>query len=374
MTEENWPLWAAEHPQPVAQPSPTCPVCGQIVAPSGAFCEACGAALTPSAPPPTLSQAMPSEHSTQTHRLGSRQSEVLTCPSCGGTIDSDGYCQVCGSKAPSPRDHYLQTPAPWLAGVCDRGLKHPRNEDAMALWASEDRAVLVVCDGVSTSTDSDTAATVAAQTICDDLVGRLSADADLDFEQAFTAAAAAGNRAVVAITDPQSANAASATMAAAVIIGNQLHYANLGDSRVYFLGQHHQELLSLDDSMAQAFIERGMERAEAEALPRAHAITKWLGRDSPDITPTVGSRVIDEAGWVVVCSDGLWNYASSPAELASKMATEATQPLDIANSLVAWANAAGGRDNITVALARMAAPATLGDANPRTAQPVEGEV
>jgi serine/threonine protein phosphatase PrpC len=376
LTEGNWPLWADQHPQTSTPATATCPSCGRTVAPSDAFCEGCGATLTPSAPPPV---STPNENSTQTRRLGSRNSEVITCPACGGTIDVDGYCQTCGTKAPSARDHYFQTPAPWIAGVCDRGQRHPRNEDAMALWAAGNRAVLVVCDGVSTSTDPDTAATVAAQTICDHLVGRLlDADADLDYTEAFTAAAAAGNQAVVAITAPDSPNAASATLAVAVIDGDELHYANLGDSRVYFLGQHTQELLTLDDSMAQAFIERGMERAEAEALPRAHAITKWVGRDSPDVVPRIGTRTLTEPGWVAVCSDGLWNYASAPHQLAAQLAaTGKIEPIDIAKSLVAWANAKGGRDNITVALASFSGltqPTNLGVTDPVEAQSVEGEV
>jgi serine/threonine protein phosphatase PrpC len=122
--------------------------------------------------------------------------------------------------------------------------------------------------------------------------------------------------------------------------------------------------------MAQAFISQGMDRAEAEALPRAHAITKWLGRDSTDIVPTVGSRTLTEPGWVVVCSDGLWNYASTPAELAAQLAAAgaiSADPVVVANRLVEWANSRSGRDNVTVALARY--PAVLRPTNLDPATP-----
>ena len=80
------------------------------------------------------------------------------CVSCGGDVGPDGYCEKCGAKAPSERDHFREQPAPWVAGVCDRGIRHTRNEDAMALLASDDagaeRAVLVVLDGVSNTDDS----------------------------------------------------------------------------------------------------------------------------------------------------------------------------------------------------------------------------
>ena len=345
MTAADWPLL------------PTCPTCGAPVSPSASFCEACGGALTPTEPAPEPSR--PAEpFSGQTQRLGSRASQATECISCGGPVGADGYCQLCGTKAPSARDHYRDAPAGWVAGVCDRGQSHPRNEDAMALWAQADQAVLVVCDGVSTSTDSDVAAQAGAVAARDLLVARL-AMAEPSIPQALVDAAAAANAAVIANTAETSTNAASATFAVGVVIGSRLHFANLGDSRVYFLGEREGQLLSVDDSLAQAFIEGGMPRDEAESMPRAHAITKWLGRDASDIAPRVGLLEIDQAGWLVVCSDGLWNYASAPEQLHAQLAATGSQdPSVVAAKLVEWANGQGGRDNITVAVARLREPGT----------------
>jgi serine/threonine protein phosphatase PrpC len=56
----------------------------------------------------------------------------------------------------------------------------------------------------------------------------------------------------------------------------------------------------------------------------------------------------------VVCSDGLWNHVSETAELASLVASASDQsPLAVAGHLVDHANAGGGQDNITVAVARL---------------------
>lgn len=365
-----------------AAPPPMCPECGRPIDPAAWYCEACGNPLIPTATPAATAPS-PDAPSAQTRRLGARASQVTVCPVCGGTVGADGYCQTCGAKAPSLRDHFSDAPAEWVAGVCDRGVQHPRNEDAMALWASDDRAVLVVCDGVSTSIDSDVAAMTAANTARDVLVEFTSADAVADDETAARAlvdATAQANQAVVATTAPDSTNAASATFAAAVVGGDRVHYANLGDSRVYFLGATQRLLLSLDDSMAQAFIAEGMSREEAEALPRAHAITKWLGRDSLDIVPRTGVLPVPEPGWLVVCTDGLWNYASSPDELAAQLSaasTDGDDPATVAQRLVDWANAQGGHDNITVTLARVPAvsrPATLVDtpADQQKEQPHHG--
>lgn len=396
MSDSEWPLWSAEHPDaepaPAGGPStpsspdadapasagPTCPDCGRPVDPAAWFCEACGNPLIPTAPAangaapgtaPAAGQATAGDApSTQTRRLGVRASQLTTCPSCGGTVGADGYCQTCGAKAPSARDHFALRPASWVAGVCDRGRQHHRNEDALALWAEDDRAVLVVCDGVSTSVDSDVAAMAAAQRARDVLVERLGAAApdDAGMADALVTATAEANAAVVNTTAADSTNAASATFAAAVIAGDRVHYANLGDSRVYFIGADQRLLLSLDDSMAQAFIAEGMPREEAEALPRAHAITKWLGRDSTDVVPRTGVHEITEAGWLVVCSDGLWNYASTPEQVAAQVEAASAGTLEpnvVAARLVAWANEQGGHDNITVALARVPAVRAGGEAS-----------
>ena len=355
----------------------SCPSCGQPVDPAAWYCEACGGPLLPTAAPPA--PAAPSgDASAQTRRLGSRASQVIACPACGGTVGADGYCQTCGAKAPSLRDHFAVAPAPWVGGVCDRGILHHRNEDAMALWAGGARAVLVVCDGVSTSIDSDVAAMAAAGRACDVLTARSSSAVagdqgeDAAMAQALVEAVAEANRAVIATTAADSTNAASATFAAAVVVGDRVHFANLGDSRVYFLGGTAHRLLSVDDSMAQAFIAEGMPREEAEALPRAHAITKWLGRDSVDTIPRTGVLQVTEPGWLLVCTDGLWNYASTPEELAAQLPAD-TDPLAVAQHLVTWANGQGGHDNVTVALARVPAPVVPGSPGTLGAAPTEEE-
>ena len=68
------------------------------------------------------------------------------CLQCGGEVDADGYCTQCGAKAPTEREHFEESPAAWVGAVCDRGVKHARNEDALATAADEamgSRAVLV---------------------------------------------------------------------------------------------------------------------------------------------------------------------------------------------------------------------------------------
>jgi serine/threonine protein phosphatase PrpC len=377
MTETS-PLAAA----PPAAAVTTCPSCGAEVTDAERFCEACGAPLTPTTEAGASAVAGAETPVDLSRPVGatalgaaappaaSAPAAGPPCTSCGGTVGEDGYCTTCGTLAVSPRDHYVEQPASWVAAVCDRGVRHHKNEDATAVAADPEpgsRAVLVVCDGVSTSTDSDVAALAGARSARDVLVGARPAGLGVPasraaaLAQALGVASAQANEAVIANTAPESDNAASCTLAAAVLEGDLVVVGTVGDSRVYWLpdaGAGEPLQLSVDDSMAQVRIEMGVDRVEAENGPQAHAITKWLGRDSTDVAPRTGSVTLHVPGWLMVCSDGLWNYCSDAADLQALVtATQAStgpDPLPLAEALVAWANAQGGRDNISVALARHA--------------------
>lgn len=369
--EEPWPLLEGGGTTPHSAVEGRCPTCTYPVTAWASFCEGCGAPLLPTASPPPL---QPAGGSAATRRLGA-EAQPRSCTQCGGTIDADGYCQICGAKAPDPRDHSESAPAEWLAGVCDRGIQHTRNEDAQALWVSPggERAVLVVCDGVSSSAEADVASTAGAERACQVLADR-AIGSDEGIAETLVAAAAEANAAIAAATTGGGVSAGSATFAAAVVTPDAIHYGSLGDSRVYWLGQE-QLLLTRDDSMAQEFIEQGMPRAEAEAMPKAHAITRWLGSDALDVIPRTGVLRPTGEGWLLVCSDGLWNYASEPEALAEQVTAAASvdpSPLAVARALVAWANAQGGQDNVTVALARY--PVRLGGPAPEAGEgkPIDG--
>ena len=308
---------------------------------------------------------------------------AAACHECGGEVADDGYCTQCGAAAANARQHFTEQPAPWVAAVCDRGIRHHRNEDAVALAAAPDaggHAVLVVCDGVSSSTDSDVASLAAARAARDVLASapgirstagvgtRVAAST-----KALVAAADAANDAVVANTTAGPGNPASCTFVAAVLDGTELTVGWVGDSRAYWLPESAApRLLTVDDSFAAEQIANGVSRAEAESGPQAHAITRWLGSDAPDHTPRTVSLHLDGPGWLLVCSDGLWNYCSEAQDLAGVVAAQTrsagSEPLALAGALVDWANAQGGQDNITVALARVGAGPP--DSTAGTTQPV----
>jgi serine/threonine protein phosphatase PrpC len=342
-----------------------CPSCGEPVSEADRFCEACGAELTPATTP--SSTALDTDTEPTIEITAATVEEVGPCKSCGGTIAADGYCETCGTKAAKPRDHFEEQPAPWVAGVCDRGIRHSRNEDAMAIAADAEpgsRALLVVCDGVSSSLDSDVASLAAARAACEVLQAGHAQGLGTESSRGsaiaarLKAAADAASDAVLDNTSPDSPNPASCTFVAAVLEDGLLVAGNVGDSRAdWFPDEAEAVALTVDDSWAAELIATGISREEAESGPHAHAITRWLGKDAPDHTPRTTTLHVTGPGWLAVCSDGLWNYCSEAAPLADLVRQTAAacggEPRATASALVDWANAQGGQDNITVALARI---------------------
>jgi serine/threonine protein phosphatase PrpC len=166
-------------------------------------------------------------------------------------------------------------------------------------------------------------------------------------------AAAAATAASVGPTE----NPPSCTFVAAVVDREVIVAGWVGDSRAYWLADDGRaEQLTVDDSWASAQVASGMDQALAEADPRAHAITRWLGVDSGGPVTSTSTTTAAGPGWLLVCTDGLWNYcsgASAIAQLITKSTPPDRDPLALAEALVAWANEQGGHDNITAALVRV---------------------
>ena len=288
------------------------------------------------------------------------------CVACrSGHVDADGYCENCGHAQPRERDHMEQECGP-LAAVSDRGLRHHRNEDAFgvgttALPDGSPVSVAIVCDGVSSATRPDEASLAASRAANESLLAALprgthpqQAMHDAIVAAAEAVDALAGEPAAARERDPHE-NAPACTIVGAVVTAGLLVVGWVGDSRAYWVPVDRSApaaRLTEDDSWAAQMVAAGlMGEAEAYADQRAHAITGWLGADAYELEPHTASFKPDRPGVVVVCTDGLWNYAESADEMAGVVPEDAAvRPLHGARVLVGHALDGGGHDNVTVAL------------------------
>jgi len=286
-----------------------------------------------------------------------------SCPQCGVSIlDDDVFCEACGCRLvedptgldlePASEPEHVDLDLGALAAVSDRGITHRRNEDAFALEIRGGHLVVVVCDGVSASVTPDRAARVAADTAAQMLAAAVEDGADLSRALAEAVGVARNAVELVPWVATQRLAAPSCTLVAAVWDGRAFTVASVGDSRAYWIGSDAAALLTEDDSWALHQVRLGeLTPEEAAAHPWAHAITNWIGADAPDEALSVKRFEPPGDGFLVVCTDGLWNYVPDPDALAALVhALDATSPHDIADALVQHAIAQGGADNVTVAV------------------------
>jgi serine/threonine protein phosphatase PrpC len=336
-----------------------CPSCAEPLDPEDDYCGACGLNVTGDVP---SAAAEPEAVAATAPR----------CVHCGSAeLAADGYCESCGGAQPRPRDHQELT-ADGVAGVTDRGLRHHRNEDAFTVAATrlpggEPAVLAVVCDGVSSSARPDEASAAAVEAASAHLLTALQRGRRPD--QAMREAIGEAARAVAELakdgarTPGGSQNAPACTYVSAISAAGLVTIGWVGDTRAYWIPDDRESAvayrLTEDDSWAARVVAIGlMSEADAYADPRAHAITGWLGADAEEIEPHTVSFTPHVPGVLLVCTDGLWNYAEAAADLAERVRPDArAEPLAAARELVDFAVTAGGHDNITVAVLPICPPA-----------------
>ena len=326
---------------------PTCPSCSEPLLPDAHFCEACGAEVRSTV---TVREAAPIASG--------------PCVGCGAphsSIAEDGYCGQCGMKQPAPGDH-REVDLGTIAAVADRGLHHHRNEDAFSIAQVDVSGaalrIVVVCDGVSSTADSHLAAQAAADAACARLQSAKSTDpADLSLLTADAIAAAQVAASAIPVKNGASPSCTIVTAIASITDDDTaaVTVGWLGDSRAYVLHGDELRQISIDDSWASEQIAAGMPESAAYTDTRAHVITRWLGADAVDLTPTIEIVQVPRPATLLLCSDGLWNYAPTPPELHERIGAQGPQPsnLALARALTNFARDAGGHDNITVAIATL---------------------
>lgn len=343
-----------------------CPACVAEMPDEDIFCENCGLKLGDSAAEAPQARCV--------------------CGAPAGETDEDGFCLRCGRRAhpavppkaerlPQPSDHIEQSLSPRFAAVSDRGRKHARNEDCFGILESNGVEAIVVCDGVSTSSNAEVASTAVAQGVIDSF-GRIlrSGDAEslLDAASLVRQSIAAGAARLAAEASvPDDDNPPSTTVVAALVAGDAVTVGWLGDSRAYWIdlpevpGKAVALPLTQDHSWLNAVVGSGEMTPELAARsPQAHAITRWVGADAgdqvePDKIEIVHHVLPASGGILLVCTDGLWNYLSTPDAMAAAVreaSCNGEDALAVARQLVELANLRGGHDNITAAVLQLPPP------------------
>ncbi len=142
------------------------------------------------------------------------------------------------------------------------------------------------------------------------------------------------------------------TTTAAYLTGDTVVVAHVGDSRCYLLRDGDLIRLTRDHSLVGELVARGkLTEEQAESHPQRSVITRALGPE-PNVEVDVEAFPARAGDVFLLCSDGLTSMVHEPQ--LKPLLADRERPLEqIGRTLIAAANEAGGRDNITVILFRV---------------------
>lgn len=246
-----------------------------------------------------------------------------------------------------------------FASASDPGLKRGNNEDS-AITDTE-IGLALVADGMGGYKAGEVASAIAAKVVLDDLRAarnrhqfrRIEGDETESREVAvLRAAIESANRHIfeTARRAPQ-CRGMGTTIVAALFSNSKITVAHVGDSRVYRLRDGQLDQVTSDHSLMQELIDKGFYSvAEAEASTPKNLVTRALGIEE-SVTVDLKEMATTPGDVFLLCSDGLTDMVSDE-EIRGTLERCGGQLERATRALIELANAGGGKDNISVVLAR----------------------
>ena len=141
------------------------------------------------------------------------------------------------------------------------------------------------------------------------------------------------------------------TMTLACNIGTDLVLAHVGDSRAYLVHNGELHRMTRDHTLLQELVDREIVRPEhATTHPFRHVLTRYLGGEGGELKAEVQSVSLADADQLLLCTDGLTDMVDDTT--IGAILRSAASANDACQQLVTLALQNGGKDNVTVVLAR----------------------
>jgi len=241
----------------------------------------------------------------------------------------------------------------WVGKHTDAGRLRDHNEDSYGIFVPTDPVQLkqlgslfAVADGMG----GHAAGEIASKAALDSLIEVYFATPEPSRSDALRKATHAANERVVAeAAKMPERRGMGTTLVAAVIHGDQMVVANVGDCRLYLLRRGVLSQMTKDHSFVAEQVRAGLiTEEEARNHPRRNIISRALG--TPEAEPDISEIPIQANDVIIMCSDGLHGVVNN--EEIAKVGQN-PDPTAAARNLVDLANTNGGPDNITVLVIRV---------------------
>lgn len=241
----------------------------------------------------------------------------------------------------------------------DIGRSRHSNQDTFStLKIADDLYFFLVCDGMGGANGGEEASRLAAEIATANIERDLDLvlhDKELDTDKYIPKILAfAAREANLAVYDraqeKPELSGMGTTFVGAVVYGGTLYAANVGDSRLYIVNSAGAKQITRDHSYVQYLVDIGvMTSSQAESSSKRNIITRAIGTDET-VEPDTYTVTLEADSYILLCSDGLSTMVDR-ADIARIVCGPGSVEEKV-SALVDAANEHGGRDNITVVLAK----------------------
>lgn len=250
-----------------------------------------------------------------------------------------------------------------IVRLTDVGQKRDHNEDTVA--SDAEIGLVVLADGMGGYKAGEVASEIAVLTIVAELKetmamqepGHADAVTGMQVESRLLyEAVAKANESIYSVSQdqPQCAGMGT-TLVVGLFTNNKLLAGHIGDSRMYRLRNDEFTQITEDHSLLQEQIKSGLITPEqAKVSHNKNLVTRAVGIDS-EVVLELHEHEVEVGDIYLLCSDGLSDLVEDE-DIHLTLSTLSANLELAANQLIQMANDNGGKDNISVILARVVKP------------------
>lgn len=235
----------------------------------------------------------------------------------------------------------------------DIGQKRSNNQDYVNKFANKSGQILIVlADGMGGHKAGHIASEVTVTDLGRDWVQTDFTEGDWEpIRNWLLETIEAENKKIYEMGQSEDYKGMGTTIEAVALVGNYAIFAHVGDSRIGLVREGRYHLLTSDHSLVNALVKAGqLTEEEAQNHPQKNIILQSIGQEQA-LTIDLGIQELFSGDYLVINSDGLTNMVDQTT--IEKLVSDNLSLDDKADVLINEANAAGGLDNITVALVQI---------------------
>ncbi len=234
-------------------------------------------------------------------------------------------------------------------GISDIGQLRDVNQDRISYTETINGELFIVCDGVGGGVSGE----VAAELTIENITSKLSQKWYEDIYSAVGDAISEANNVVKKYSNKTNNQLGTAsTIVLALIRDNEIYYAHVGDSRIYYSVNKKLFQTTIDHSYVQDLIQKKIiSKKEARNHPKKNIITRAVGANN-EIEPEICKKTLkpETGNLLLLCSDGLTTML--PDKEIETIINSSDNAEIICKTLIEKANNKGGEDNISVQIVR----------------------